>query len=186
MTRQSLSSYRPPSSWERGSIYSRFFWFLLGKPLLASFIPGTYWRKSLLKLFGARIGSGGRLKPRLHITDPRMLVVGNDCWFGEDLWIDNLAPVTIGDEVCLSQGAYLCTGNHNYRNHTFELRLGPITIEDCAWIAAKSILSPGTSIGEGSVVSIGSVVSGHIPAGLIVKGNPAVEVAKRWKSETTN
>ena len=41
-------------------------------------------------------------------------------------WPGNLAPISLGDRVCLSQGAYLCAGNHNFRSPGFDLRLGPI------------------------------------------------------------
>ena len=179
MEKQLLQRYVPPVDWDRGSWLKRIFWFLIGKPLLASWLPGTAWRKQLLRLFGACLGCGGRVKPRVHITSPWMLRVGDHCWLGEDLWIDNLAPVMIGDQVCLSQGVYLCTGNHDYRSSTFDLRLGPITIDDQAWIAAKAVLAPGTQVGVGAVVVLGAVVSGVIPAGAIVRGNPAVVVGQR-------
>ena len=42
------------------------------------------------------------------------LVVGDDCWLGESCWIDNLDKVVIGNNVCISQGALLLTGNHDY------------------------------------------------------------------------
>ena len=48
------------------------------------------------------------------------------CWLAEDAWPGNLAPISLGDRVCLSQGAYLCTGNHDFRSPGFDLRLGPI------------------------------------------------------------
>ena len=54
------------------------------------------------------------------------LQVGQACWLAEDAWLDNLAPISLGDRVCLSQGAYLCTGNHDFRSPGFDLRLGPI------------------------------------------------------------
>ena len=81
--------------------------------------------------------------------------------------------------MCLSQGAYLCTGNHNFRSPGFDLRLGPITIGDDAWIAARAVLAPNAQIGPGAVVAIGAVVSGAVPAGAIMRGNPAILVGYR-------
>ena len=108
------------------------------------------------------------------------LQVGQACWLAEDAWLDNLAPISLGDRVCLSQGTYLCTGNHNFRSPGFDLRLGPITIGPDAWIAApRAVLAPGTVIGAGAVVALGAVVSGTVPPGAIVRGNPAVVVGER-------
>ena len=162
-----------------GSFLLRALWLIIASPIVSSHMPGTIWRKFLLRLFGAKIGIGGRIKPKLKVTFPWKLKVGNHCWLGECLWIDNVAEVKIGNQVCLSQGAYLCTGNHNYKSHLFDLSLGSIKIEDCAWIAAKAIIAPGTSIGEGTIVSLGSVISGTVPPGMIVKGNPGKIINKR-------
>lgn len=180
-----MTSFQQLSQFRRNDSYSlsyriRFaFWFFSGRPLLASIFPGTLWRKQVLRLFGANIGSGGRLKPRLHITCPWNLVIGSHCWIGESSWIDNLAPVVIGDNVCLSQGAYLCTGNHDYRSISFNLRLGPILIEDEVWIGARAIVAPGSHICSGAVIAIGAVVSKKVPAGVIVRGNPAQIIGSR-------
>ena len=139
----------------------------------------TAWRVTLLRAFGAQIGSGCRLKPGLRVKSPWRLQVGQACWLAEDAWLDNLAPIRLGDRVCLSQGTYLCTGNHNFRSPGFDLRLGPITIGSDAWIAACAVLAPGTVIGAGAVVALGAVVSGTVPPGAIVSGNPGVLVGKR-------
>ena len=179
MPAQLLDHYRVPADWARGSYFARITWFLFGKPLCASLIPGTIWRRFLLQLFGAKIGRGTRIKPRLHVTSPWMLRIGNYCWLGEDLWIDNLINVLIGDHVCLSQGAYLCTGNHNYRIPSFDLRLGAIEIQSHAWIAAKSVLAPGVTVGTGAIVSLGSVVLTDVHPNSIVRGNPAQCVGQR-------
>tara|TARA_Y100001968_G_scaffold315802_1_gene342818 strand:+ start:602 stop:1153 length:552 start_codon:yes stop_codon:yes gene_type:complete len=162
-----------------GSFLLRALWVLLARPIVSSHIPGTIWRKFILRLFGAEIGIGGRIKPNLKVTFPWKLKIGNHCWLGEYLWIDNLAEVKIGNQVCISQGAFLCTGNHNYKSNLFDLSLGPIEIEDHAWIAAKCIIAPGTLIGEGTIVTLGTVISGKVPPGMIVKGNPAEIISKR-------
>ena len=152
---------------------------MLFRQLVASHIPGSFWRKQVLRLFGCKIGLKGRIKPRVHITYPWNLTIGDHCWLGEDLWIDSLSFVVIGSHVCLSQGAYLCTGNHDYRHPGFALRLGPIYIGPEAWIAAKSVLAPGVMIGPGAVVSLGSVVLANVPQNAIVRGNPAQVVGQR-------
>jgi putative colanic acid biosynthesis acetyltransferase WcaF len=105
--------------------------------------------------------------------------VGEACWLAEDAWLDNLATIRFGDRVCISQGAYICTGNHNIRSPGFDLRLGPITIGSDAWIAARAVLAPGTRVGAGAVVALGAVVSGIVPPGAIVRGNPALVVGQR-------
>ncbi|MAR08795.1 MAG: colanic acid biosynthesis acetyltransferase WcaF [Blastopirellula sp.] len=179
MTVQDLHHYAPPSHWQRGPLIRRLLWLVIVRPLVASWMPGTIWRKAILRAFGARIGKGGRIKPRVCITAPWNLRIGNYCWLGEELWIDNLAEVVIGDQVCLSQGVYLCTGNHDYRRRRFDLRLAPITVEAETWIAAKAVLAPGTHVRARAVVSLASVVSGAVPEGAIVRGNPARVVGQR-------
>jgi putative colanic acid biosynthesis acetyltransferase WcaF len=178
---QQLDRYSTPPTWSPGaSLAVRSLWFCLGSPLLAvRWLPGSAWRVLLLRAFGAQIGSGCRLKPGLRVKFPWRLVVGHHCWLAEDAWIDNLAPVTLGDRVCLSQGAYLCTGNHDFRSPGFDLRLGPISIGSDAWIAARAMLAPNTQIGAGAVVALGAVVSGTVLPGVIVRGNPAVVLGQR-------
>ncbi|MFM7547392.1 MAG: WcaF family extracellular polysaccharide biosynthesis acetyltransferase [Cyanobacteriota bacterium] len=181
---QQLHQYRTPADWHPGApLLVQILWFSFGSPLLAArWLPGSAWRVALLRIFGARIGHGCRLKPGLRVKFPWRLVVGDACWLAEDAWIDNLAPVTLGDRVCLSQGVYLCTGNHNFRSSGFDLMLGPITIASDAWIAARAVLAPGTQIATGAVVALGAVVSGTVPPGAIVRGNPAVAVGQRIRS----
>lgn len=178
---QNLAAYRTPTNWHPGStVVVQTLWFCFGAPLLsARWLPGSAWRVALLRAFGARINSGCRLKPGLRVKFPWRLQIGHACWLAEDAWLDNLAPITLGDRVCISQGAYLCTGNHNFRSLAFDLRLGPITIGSDAWIAARAVLAPGTRIGPGAVVALGAVVSGAVPPGSIVRGNPAVVAGQR-------
>ena len=64
MNTQNLKDYKIPERWTPGaSFLVRASWRIIGLPLHASFIPGSFWRKNLLKLFGAKIGKGGRIKP---------------------------------------------------------------------------------------------------------------------------
>ncbi len=177
---QILSKYILPIGWNAGGSWlKKIIWLFFGKNILASFIPGTSWRKFILRLFGAKIGKGGRIKPFIQITYPWNLIIGDYCWIGEKVWIDNLGKVILGDNVCISQNAYLCTGNHNYNSPNFELKVGNIIIYSEAWIAANTTIGPGTVIGERAIIALGSVVSGEVPPGEILKGNPAKTIRKR-------
>jgi putative colanic acid biosynthesis acetyltransferase WcaF len=105
--------------------------------------------------------------------------VGNYVWLGENLWIDNLAQVTIGSNVCLSQGVYLCTGNHSWSHPNFELITEPITIEDGSWIAARSVVGPGVTVKKGAVLGLGAVTGKSLEAMTIYVGNPAQAIKER-------
>ena len=155
-------------------------WFFFGLPMLrCSVLPSSALRVALLRYFGAQIGTGVVIKPGVRVKYPWHLKVGNDVWLGEDCWIDNLTTVRIGNDACISQGAYLCTGNHNWSDPTFSLAVDPILLGDGSWVGAKAFLSPGVVLGEGSVAAAGSVVSKSIPDYEVHAGNPAEFVRHR-------
>lgn len=138
----------------------------------------------LLRLFGAKIGKGVLIKPRVNIKYPWNLSIGDNSWIGEDVWIDNLAPVTIGSNVCISQGVMLLCGNHNYKRPTFDLMIKPIDIEDGVWVGAQSVVCPGVTMHSHSVLAVGSIVSKDLLPFSIYRGNPAVIVAERVMFES--
>ena len=142
-------------------------------------MPSSAVRVFLLRWFGATIGTGVVIKPAVEVKYPWHLVVGDDCWLGEGCWIDNLTTVRLGSNCCVSQGAYLCTGNHDWSDPRFGLMLAPVELRDGAWAGAKSILTPGTVLEAGAVAGAGSVVRGTVPEFEVYAGNPAVFVRKR-------
>ena len=80
-----------------------------------SFFPFSCLKKKILFLFGSKIGSRFYIKPNVNIKYPWHLKIGENVSIGEGVWIDNLADVNIGSNVCISQNAYLLTGSHNYK-----------------------------------------------------------------------
>lgn len=119
-------------------------------------LPSSVVKRVLLRLFGAKVGARVVIKPRVNIKHPWRLRIGDDSWIGEGVWIDNLLPVVIGANVCVSQGAFLCTGNHDWNDPHFRLRAEPIRVMDHVWIAAFSQIGPGVVIATGAVISAGS------------------------------
>jgi putative colanic acid biosynthesis acetyltransferase WcaF len=133
----------------------------------------------ILKMYGAKIGKGVVIKPNVNIKYPWLLTIGNHSWIGEGVWIDNLAKVTIGNNVCISQGALLLCGNHNYKESTFDLMLGEIIIEDGVWIGAKAVVCPGVKCKSHSILSVGSVATKDMEPYSVYQGNPAVKIKDR-------
>lgn len=133
----------------------------------------------LLRIFGAKVGAGVVIKPKVRIKNPWRLIVGNYCWIGEDVWIDNIENVSIGNNVCLSQGAILLTGNHDYSKSNFPPKYDKIIIEDGVWICAKAIVCPGVICRSHSVLTVNSVATKDLEEMRIYTGNPAVFIRTR-------
>jgi putative colanic acid biosynthesis acetyltransferase WcaF len=155
-------------------------WFFIGLPILRSaWLPSSGIRRGLLRLFGARVGRGVVVKPGVRVKYPWLLEVGENTWIGEDVWLDNLAWIRIGSNVCISQGAYLCTGNHDWTDPAFGLIVRPVVVHDGAWIGAMAVICPGVEVGVCAVASAGSVVRSNLDAEKIYAGNPAVPIRER-------
>jgi len=133
----------------------------------------------ILRLFGAKIGKGVVIKPAVNIKYPWLLEIGDFTWIGERVWIDNLAMVTIGKNCCLSQGAMLLCGNHNYKKSSFDLLVLPIILEEGAWVGAMSTVCPGVRMKSHSILTVDSVATETLEAYTLYKGNPAVKIRER-------
>jgi putative colanic acid biosynthesis acetyltransferase WcaF len=155
-------------------------WYILNSLILDSFFPWPYsFKVALLRGFGAKIGTGLIIKPNIRIKNPWKLVIGNNCWIGESVWIDNLVDVIIGNNVCLSQGALLLTGNHDYTSSDFAYRLQGITIEDGVWIGAQATVCPGVCCKTHSILTVKSVATKNLEAWTIYSGNPSKPIRNR-------
>ena len=168
------------SAYKPGESVSRALWMVTSGVFFQTWFPWpSALKATLLQLFGARIGEGLVIKPRVTIKYPWKLTIGHNVWIGEQVWIDNLAEVTLGSHVCISQGALLLCGNHNYKKQTFDLITGPITIENGVWIGAKSMVAPGITCGSHAVLAIGSVATTHLNPYTVYQGNPATPKMQR-------
>jgi putative colanic acid biosynthesis acetyltransferase WcaF len=136
-------------------------------------------KRCVLRLFGARIGEGVIIKPRVRITFPWKLTIGDSVWLGEECWLLNLERIVIGNNVCVSQRAFLCTGSHNYKAPSFDLIVKPIMVEDGAWLGAGCWVGPGLRVGNHAILAAGSVASDDLEPYGIYRGNPAVFVRPR-------
>ena len=172
------------SGFDRGASRCReALWLTVSGLLFSTWLPGSRWRTSILRLFGARIGKGVIIKPHVQIKFPWRLSIGEHSWIGENVWIDNLADVFISDHVCISQGVYICTGSHDWSTTGFDLVVKSVSIGKKAWIGAKSLVAPGCAIGEGTVLTLGTVAIGRLEPWVVYSGSPAVPKKRRYELE---
>lgn len=167
------------SCYKPGSIVKRILWYFTNAIFFKSCNPLNGLKVYLLRLFGARVGKGVVIKPAINIKYPWFLEIGNDSWIGEEVWIDSMQKVIIGNNVCISQGALLLCGNHDYKKTSFDYKLGKITLEDGVWIGSKSTVCPGITCFSHSVLTVGSVATKNMEAYTVYSGNPAIAVRKR-------
>ncbi len=163
-----------------GSLPKRLLWLVFGRIFVNTYIPMPVFLKILiLRGFGAKIGKGVMIKPRVNVKYPWFLEIGDYAWIGELVWIDNFDLVKIGSNTCVSQGTMLLTGNHDYKKTTFDLMIGKIILEEGVWIGAQCLVGPGITCHSHAVLGAGSVLTRDIPAYQIWRGNPAEFVRNR-------
>jgi putative colanic acid biosynthesis acetyltransferase WcaF len=179
ISRYDNSFYRPG-----GTSLKRLLWYFTNVLFFKSSLnPSSGLKCRLLRLFGASVGKGVMIKPSVNIKYPWRLSIGDYSWIGENAWIDNLDDVVIGANCCISQGAMLLCGNHNYRKPTFDLMTGRIVLEDGVWIGAFAVVCPGVICRSHAVLAVNSVATREMEPYSIYQGNPAVKVKERIITE---
>ncbi len=174
LSKYSIGNYRG------GPKFKLLTWYLVNYFIFFTSIPyPSRFKTFLLRLFGAKTGVGLVIKPNTRIKYPWRLSIGNHCWIGEDVWIDNIENVSIGNNVCLSQGAVLLTGNHDYSKSNFPPKYDKIVLEDGVWICAKAVVCPGVVCRSHAVLTVNSVATRDLEEMKIYTGNPAIYMRNR-------
>ncbi len=180
MNKVDLSSFSA-ADFDRGASRATEFLWLLVSLGLFQFCPLklSALKSWVLRRFGARVGREVVIKPNVKITFLWKLVLGDHVWLGEECWLLNFDRIVLEDHVCISQRAFLCTGNHDYKSPGFDLIVRPIVVQSGSWIGASAIVGPGVTVGSHAVLNAGSVASKNLQPYGIYRGNPAVLVKER-------
>lgn len=162
-----------------GGLKITIWYFVNAFIVHASWNPFMGIKIGLLRLFGAKIGDGLVIKNNVTIKYPWKLSIGDNVWLGENCWLDNLDYITIGNNVCISQGALLITGNHDFTKSDFSYRNAPIVVENGAWIGAKAVVASGVTVRTHSILTLGTVITKDTDPYGIYQGNPGIKIKQR-------
>ena len=144
--------------------FTIFHWIL---PMIASNVPN-------------------KIVPFIHRL--RGVKIGKDVFIDNSVIIDEAYPknITIGDDVRIAAGSVIIShskpGRH-LRKYYMKTRVSKVKICRYAFIGVNTVIMPGVTVGEGSVVVSGSVVMTNVPPHTVVSGVPAKRVKHLKKFE---
>lgn len=165
--------------------------------LRAKRLPRWIWRKTGISgrfHFGNKVPKFSRIGVGCQIHDgyfgaPERIAIGNYVYIGPQAYIGGLGGVEIGDGTIIAMRVIIRSSTHRYDGSDLAslpfddvALLKRVCIGECVWIGDHVLICPGVTIGEGSIVAMGSVVSKDVPPLSVVAGNPARVVKIRDRS----
>lgn len=181
---QDLAKFRVPDGFRGRSMCFVQLWWLVQASLFRASPQFMYrFRAALLRMFGATVGVGVLIRPRVRVTYPWKVTIGDYAWIGDDVDLYSLGEIEIGSHSVVSQRSYLCAADHDYTRTDFPLRQAKIVIGTGVWIATDVFVAPGVRIGDGAVVGARSSVFRDLPDGHVCIGTPCVPVRRRERGD---
>ncbi|WP_053949277.1 sugar O-acetyltransferase [Halolamina sediminis] len=136
-------------------------------------------RRALLTDLLGSVGEELAIEPPFRCDYGYNIHVGENFYANFDCVILDVCPVEIGRNCKLAPGVHIYTATHplDRAERATGAEYGePVTVGDDVWIGGQAVVNPGVSIGDGAVVGSGAVVTDDVPAGALVRGNPATVV----------
>lgn len=181
---QNLNLYKTPNNFRGKSKITVQLWWLVQALFFSTTPQFMYgWRRFLLKCFGAKIGKNVIIRPSAKFTYPWKVKIGDYSWIGDDVVLYSLGEIEIGAHTVVSQKSYLCTGSHDYTKNDFPIYSKKIIIEDECWLATDVFVSPGVTIGRGTVVGARSTVIKDLNSNSVYVGSPVKFIKNRKIAE---
>ncbi|GHA85133.1 colanic acid biosynthesis acetyltransferase WcaF [Algimonas arctica] len=175
-----VKANRASRKWTPKQLLGRLIWELVRTPVFAwSPRPLWFWRRTILRIFGAKIGPGVRIFSSVKIAIPWNLTIGEYAAVGDGAILYSLGTIEIGPSTTISQYAHLCAGSHDHQRSDFPLAKLPIKIGAEAWVCADAFIGPGVSVGNRAIVGARAVAMRDINNSAIMVGNPATQIGTR-------
>lgn len=141
--------------------------------------PFHGWRRTVLRVFGARLGPNVRVYPSARVWAPWNLICDEASAVADEAIIYNPATVHIGSHAIVSQQAYICGATHDYQDPAFPLHAYPVRLGPYSWVCARATVQPGVSLGAGAVLALGSVATRDLDPWCVYGGIPARKIKDR-------
>lgn len=140
---------------------------------IVAYIPFWTIRKALYSAVGMHIGKGSRIMMRCIVMAPWRIKIGDNTMINEYVLLDGRGGLTIESSVSISAYTLIYTGTHKSFSPTFEYASKPVSISNCCWLGARSVIMPGSDLQRGTIVSVNSVFKGSSEPNGIYDGIPA-------------
>lgn len=177
MNRGDFIKHPPPSL---GNKVQRAIWLAFYFSLFRlSPTPFHFWRRVVLRLFGAKVGRSVLVYPSVVVWAPWNIELEDFSTIGGGVNLYAVAKIHVGQAAIVSQRAHICTASHDFDSEQFDLVTAKISIENNAWVAAEAFIGPGVTIGENAVIGARSVVTKSVDPNVVMAGNPARRIRQR-------
>jgi maltose O-acetyltransferase len=142
-------------------------------------IPFARLRMDLYRAAGMDVDRTSNIMMHAFVLQARSIHIGPNCIIGPFTTLDGRATLTIGRNVNIAGEVLTIGGHHAVDSPTAEGILGPVVIEDNAWIAMRATILPGVTVGEGAYVAAAALVNRDVEPYTLVGGVPAKRIRDR-------
>jgi acetyltransferase-like isoleucine patch superfamily enzyme len=147
---------------------------------IISRIPFVSLRMQAYRVAGLKVGEGSVLLLNTEIQQVEDVTIGANTVINQRCYLDGRGGLSIGNNVNISSHVILVAGTHDIQNGTaFSGFVSRVVVEDYAWLCTRCIVLPGVTIGRGSVVAAGAVVTRSTEPFSVCAGVPARKIGER-------
>jgi acetyltransferase-like isoleucine patch superfamily enzyme len=159
--------------------YLHFLWDALDKlPICLNANFSILFRRLIAGRLFKRCGAGFTAEENFRFNFGQNLDIGDFVFFNRGVFIDSKGGISIGNSVGIGEDVRIFTHSHSEASHIIR-EYKPVIIRDYAKIYTGSMILPGVTIGEQSIVAAHAVVTKDVPANMVVAGTPAQVVRER-------
>jgi acetyltransferase-like isoleucine patch superfamily enzyme len=153
---------------------------------LVKYIPppvGCVLRYLVLKCICARLASA-RLMDGVTVWFPEGVRIGRNTSINENCFLDGFGGIEIGDNCSIAHGVSILSESHEFGNKNILIKKqgktkAKVTIGNDVWIGCKATILQGVTVGDGAVISSGTVVNRNVKSYSVVAGVPMTKVGER-------
>lgn len=152
------------------------FHFFIG---IIMWLPCHPVRRFFCKIIMRKFDTSSSIRRNVDLRSPQRISIGAHCNINKHCILDGRGILTIGNNVDIAQDVFIWTEQHDYNSPNYDSIVASVVIHDYVWLASRSTILPGVTVGKGAVVASGAVVTKDVPDYMVVAGVPAKIIGER-------